>query len=610
MINPDSKYSYLLKTRTADKWEKISINRRAGIAVPLFSLYSKSSIGIGEIPDLKLLVDWCKLTGFSIIQLLPLYDTGNNFAPYSSVSSFALDCMYLKLQDIKGVDDKFSDDILTLKKEFSSNKVHVNYKIKKAKTALLWKMFRNSSPVNYEEFESFKNRNKFWLDDYSLFKVLTDKNFTGQWENWTEDEKNYNLKNLRELIDKNKKQLDFYKWLQWQLFEQMALAKKCAKENGILLMGDIPFLVSRNSADVWSHRQYFNLELSAGAPPDMYSAYGQRWGMPTYNWNAIEKDNYEYLKERLKAAEKYYDMYRIDHFIGLFRIWTMKNSPDSGNDAIRGFYDPEDESNWENHGRKIIDMLLDSTSMLPCAEDLGTVPACSGPILLEYGIPGTDCQRFLKKDYNFINPELYRTNSISILSLHDTAFFINWWNYEAGSIEKELFEIICSRNNLSEQDCRSIKNNLFDKGKSGHGRLFWNKNLTPENVRTYLKDFTNSSEELIHLYLYTYEEKKKYLNYLGDITKPVNKSELVYRSLKILSTSNSIFNIQFLNEYLCIEKRLLKKINRRKYRINKPGTTNKNNWSIKLPVSLEKLMKLKINPVLLSMNRKANRMIK
>ena len=168
-----SNYKYLLSTKTKSKWQKLGIDKRAGIAVPLFSLYSKSGIGIGEIPDLKLLIDWCKKTGFSIIQLLPLYDMGIDFSPYSAVSSFALDYIYLNLEQLKDIEiGPFAKEIKKLKIKFPSSKGRVDYNIKKAKYELLWKIFksniiptlRNGSADGVEKLlKFFIKENKYWL---------------------------------------------------------------------------------------------------------------------------------------------------------------------------------------------------------------------------------------------------------------------------------------------------------------------------------------------------------------------------------------------------------------------------------------------------------------
>jgi len=158
-------------------------------------------------------------------------------------------------------------------------------------------------------------------------------------------------------------------------------------------MGDLPFLVSRDSADVWANKNYFKLHLTSGAPPDMYFAMGQKWGMPPYRWEEIEKDKYIYIKEKLKFAANFYNMFRIDHFVGLFRVWTIENNTPEEQASLIGNFDPKNKPLWKKSGEKIIDVMIQNPEMLPCAEDLGTVPDCSNKTLEEYGIPGMDVQR-------------------------------------------------------------------------------------------------------------------------------------------------------------------------------------------------------------------------
>jgi 4-alpha-glucanotransferase len=322
---------------------------------------------------LKLLADWCKKTGMSIIQLLPMNDTGDDFAPYNSVSSFALDPMYLSIYNLKNTDiTKFEKDLLKLKKNFKRSG-RADYKIKKAKLNLLWNIFKAGMPDTDAELKNYISQNLYWLKDYALFKVIRESIPIPSWDQWNDSIKYRELDALQDIEINNYQEIQFYCWVQWQLYEQMKEAKQYAAERGVLIMGDLPFLVSKQSADVWAHQNYFRLDLSAGAPPDMYFALGQKWGMPPYNWDEIAKDEFNYIREKLKYAENFYDMYRIDHFVGLFRVWTTPADSDLDN-ASEGSYLPGEEYLWEAQGRKIIDAMVNSYSMLPFAEDLGTVP--------------------------------------------------------------------------------------------------------------------------------------------------------------------------------------------------------------------------------------------
>lgn len=612
-----NKFSYnnLLRTRTENIWARIGIKRRAGVVIPLFSIFSHESIGIGEIPDLKLVIDWCVKTGMSIIQLLPLNETGIDFAPYNAISSFALEPMYLKLTELKGTDiNTFKQEITPLKKKFNKNKTRVDYRIKRKKLKLLWKIFLNTN-TDVPDFHDYVNNNRYWLTDYAVFKLIKESKSGKMWEKWAA---NYRKSLTKSIEKKNLRKVQFLYWIQWQLFEQMKAVKVYAVKNDVLLMGDLPFLTSRDSADVWAHQKYFKLNLSAGAPPDMYFAFGQKWGMPPYNWNEIEKDNYVYIKEKLKYAENFYDMYRIDHFVGLFRIWTTKtsllsfqNKKGSENQAPAGKFDPEQEDKWENHGKKIINVMLHSSSMLPCGEDLGTVPECSNKTLREYGIPGIDFQRFNKnKKYEFIPHEKYRINSSSVISTHDSSFFPLWWKHEAGTIDKKLFLYLCSLNNIKGNELTKALKLLFDKTKSRHGRLFWNKSISESYLLKILKLSKDQAKGILKLYNETFGEKEKFLKLIYGKYKPDEKPSppFQHKCLKAISTSSSIFSVQLLHEYLYLDKKMFGRMNKWSYRINQPGSENYKNWSIIIPCSLEELLRKKsLNSKIMNFNKKADR---
>lgn len=192
--------SYLLNSRCKDKWQLVGTKRRAGVAVPLFSLYSKNSSGIGELTDLNLLADWCLKTGISIIQLLPLNDVGSDFAPYNSVSSFALDPMYLNLNDLSYTETaELSQKTGTLRKKFRPAFRKVNYKVKQAKLELLWHIYRETNTDEITDYILYKKNNQYWLNDYSVYKVIAELNPGIWWVNWDEDLKTGSMKLLQRL---------------------------------------------------------------------------------------------------------------------------------------------------------------------------------------------------------------------------------------------------------------------------------------------------------------------------------------------------------------------------------------------------------------------------
>ncbi len=589
------------------------MRRRSGVALPLFSIYSKRSTGIGEISDLRQIIDWCALTGNTILQLLPLNELGYDFSPYNSISTFAIEPMYLCIDKLRKSDlTPFKKEIRELKKKYSISADRVDYSIKKAKLDLLRKIFETADYSSADNFNLFVKDNFHWLKYFALYKVLRKLNNDRNWEQWELNYKYISSLNAERILSEQKNEIFFQYWLQWQLFEQLKTVKRYAKQKNILLMGDIPFLVSRESADVWAYKNYFKLNLSSGAPPDMYLSEGQRWGMPPYNWANIEADNFGYVKHRLKYAENFYDMFRIDHFVGLFRVWTIDVKLPKGYGGQHGKFDPEEEYLWEPHGRRILRVVCDATSMLPCAEDLGTVPDCSDKVLREFGIPGINVMRWTKKENNnfeFLPAEDYRLNSVAVLSTHDSSTFPDWWNNEAGTLDEFSFRKACERIDITGNHYADVVRILFNEKSGSVKKLLWNDSIS--NVYILLKilnkDFS-AAHEIVSMYLSSYSEKKRFAEYIGmkgDL-KPASTG-FVQKGLNKISSSSSIFSIQLITEYLFLDNKILKTIPACNYRINTPGTIGENNWTIRLPVSIEELMEMKINSLIKKINLKNDR---
>ena len=419
----------LLASPAARQWKLIGTSKRAGITAPLFSLHSTNSAGIGEIIDLKLLIDWCVSVNLSIVQLLPLNDVGFNFRPYDALSSFALDPMYLSLDDLIGVDRAtFQKELDQLKSEASMNSDLIDYSIKGKKLELLWKIYIKYYDPNHQGYQGFLERERFWLDDYGVFKVIRYLHQEKHWLDWPLDHQRKDAEALAQIREEHSQAVSFQFWMQWQLAEQMHAIKRYADSKSVLLMGDLPFLVSRESADVWSHPEYFKLSYSSGAPPDDFLVEGQRWGMPPYEWSTIERDNYSYLREKLRTASNYYHTFRLDHAIGVFRLWTINMSEPPETAGMNGQYDPVDENGWARHGARILGKILEASPMLPLAEDLGTVPECSPEVLRQMGIPGMDIPRWQRSGDVITPSNLYRELASVSLTTHDMAPVAHWWN--------------------------------------------------------------------------------------------------------------------------------------------------------------------------------------
>ncbi len=317
--------------------------KAAGVAIPVFSLRTKDSSGIGEFSDLKLMVDWAVETGLSVVQVLPVNDTTSTHTwadsyPYRAISIYALHPLYLGLKDYP-LKDKVVHS--RYKKEFKRlNKLEaVDYEsVDKLKWEYFGLLYQDMGKVTLKEADyiSFVDENKKWLLPYACFCYLRDKYKTGVINDWkgyeafSESVKNKLLKD-----DKAIEVIHFYYFIQYLLHKQLLDAKEYAHQQGVILKGDIPIGVDRDSVDVWIEPHLFNLDVSAGAPPDAFAINGQNWGFPTYNWSEMAKDGYQWWINRFKKMNDYFEAYRIDHILGFFRIWEI---PDSSVHALLGYF--------------------------------------------------------------------------------------------------------------------------------------------------------------------------------------------------------------------------------------------------------------------------------
>lgn len=314
--------------------------KTAGVAVPLFSLRSINSFGIGDISDLKLLADWCCKCGLKVIQLLPINDTTawrnwSDSYPYNAISAFALNPIYLDISKL-GLDDNL---FLTQQRDNLNSLKTVDYP---EVLRLKWDYFREAFSLHHKktekqsDYQDFLKQNSDWLDTYVAFCVLRDRFNTPDFNKWG-DYAIYNNDKISELLKENKLEAGIHYFLQYHLHCQMRDAVAYVHSKGIALKGDIAIGVSPHSAEAWAMPNLFDNTMSAGAPPDAFSDDGQVWGFPTYRWDIMANDNYSWWQKRLQCMAQYFDAYRIDHILGFFRIWEV---PRNATSALLGHFRP------------------------------------------------------------------------------------------------------------------------------------------------------------------------------------------------------------------------------------------------------------------------------
>ena len=312
----------------------------AGTAVPVFSLRTEDSFGIGDFHDLKKMADWAAKTGQRVIQLLPVNDTTMTGTwadsyPYCANSIYALHPQFIYLPDAGVRKDKAYRELRT---ELDTLPEVDYVKVNAEKDRLLRKAFasRRVKVCGSDDFKAFVNENRSWLDAYCAFRILLRNTGSGNPSTWGKYAK-YSKRKVNALLQENRDEADYISFVQYHLHRQLKEARDYARSKGIVLKGDLPIGVSRTSVDAWQNPEQFNMDSQAGAPPDAFAKDGQMWGFPTYDWERMEKDGFAWWKARLRNMEQYFDLFRIDHILGFFRIWEIPAGARSG---LLGHFNP------------------------------------------------------------------------------------------------------------------------------------------------------------------------------------------------------------------------------------------------------------------------------
>lgn len=319
------------------------MKKRTGIVVPISALYTKDCPSCGDFLALKDLADFCKKAGFSIVQLLPVNDTGTQSSPYSGLSAFALHPLFIRINALpefaaamKG-NKAFATAYKAFEKEFGYKKRFDYDAVLGEKTKLLHLLFNYIEKKNSKDEAEANKLNKElakfvrsnqWIIPYAVFKNIKDENMQASWKSWDESiqKLSYDQIKLKWQNKAKKSSHDFFVWCQLRASEQFKEGAESLRAKKIILKGDIPILMNEDSVDCWTYPEFFRQELRAGSPPDGGNPMGQNWGFPTYDWDRLEADEFTWWKDRIKTSAQYYDAFRIDHILGFFRIWASKEN--------------------------------------------------------------------------------------------------------------------------------------------------------------------------------------------------------------------------------------------------------------------------------------------
>ena len=420
--------------------------RRAGLLIPLFSCASTASWGIGDIGDIAPITAWLAGAGQRFLQLLPLNEMApGQQSPYSAISAMAIDPIFISVPRVPEFEAIGGEAALSSADREALAAVRRAPRIPhQAVRALKLRALRASFERFLERewrrggdrdraLRAYANEQAWWLEDYSLFRALHAREQEHKWLDWPDALQRRDPPAIdrarRELAD----EVLFQQYLQWLAGTQWQQARQHA--HGVALFGDLPFMVDSDSADVWVRQHQFRLDRSVGAPPDAFSATGQDWGMPVYQWAALAADDYRWLRERARRSADLFDGYRVDHLVGLYRTYgRMKNGGD-------GFFSPADEPAQRALGETVLDLFRGAGAEI-IAEDLGTVPDFVRASLARLGIPGFRVFRWERlwhtDGHPFRDPSEYPQLSVAAAGTHDTEPVAAWWDAAPQSERRQV----------------------------------------------------------------------------------------------------------------------------------------------------------------------------
>ena len=409
--------------------------RSCGILVHPSSFPSKYGMGDFGL-EAKQFINFLVETDQSIWQVLPLGPTGFGDSPYASYSAFAGNHYFISLDTLVEKGLLKSNEVaeaempITTKADYATSysKKEVLYKIASER------FYKNITKNEERSLRKFCKENQFWLDDYCLFIASSIQNSRNVWNQWTLELVQRDPVAMAKFRKQQSEEIKYQTWLQYEFFNQWYALKEYANSRGIRVIGDIPIFVDHNSADVWAHQQYFevdkqgNRKLVAGVPPDYFSETGQLWGNPLYKWDVLEKDGYSWWVERFRQMFELYDAIRVDHFRGFDAYWQVDAKEKT---AIKG--------DWiSGPGKKLFKKIKEELGELPIiAEDLGVMTPSVEELRDSFQFPGMKILQFAfgSDSKNSFLPHNYNQNCVVYTGTHDNDTTIGWF-HSAPEIER------------------------------------------------------------------------------------------------------------------------------------------------------------------------------
>jgi 4-alpha-glucanotransferase len=555
--------------------------RRAGVFVPVFALRREGDAGCGDTLAVRRMADWCAHHGFRVLQVLPINETSGDNSPYNAISSCALDITTLAPDPahVPGLTKKTLNQTFSPKLRRLLASGPVRYRLVKA---LKWQICREAfahfgtpggaTPDLLKDFDNFRSEEEAWLFPYALFRALmATQNDSPVWEAWPPHLRSLAsaLDWLRHLTPKQRNlfevEIRFYQFVQWVLHRQWQETSAHAAAQGVTLMGDIPFGVSRSSADVWAQPEQFDLKWCGGAPPEplfqpdeFTKKWGQNWGIPLYRWDIMEHDGFAWWRRRVRQITRFFKIFRIDHVLGFYRVYSFPWPPQDNArytsltpDEVRALagdlprflpHDDDTEASRASNqaaGERLLRVLQDAAGdAIITAEDLGVVPTYVRPSLLALGISGFKIPMFERDEASreYKPTSEYPVLSLATLSTHDHETMRGMWERLWAAIEADL-----GPGTIPQGD-----QGLGEAGRQAAWELYRLHRFAQLDDRTLLRDFEPTVREAL---------------------------------LRALWATPSWLAIAMITDLFGLD-----------LRFNVPGPVSESNWSERLPFTVDDLL--------------------
>jgi 4-alpha-glucanotransferase len=434
--------------------------RRAGILVPLFSIPSSHSWGIGEIGDIPLFVEWLRAAGQRILQLLPINEMPpGERSPYSALSAMAIDPQFISLRQIEdftalGGEARLEPDLRARLGRVRAAPTIDYATVRELKQIALERAFARFKETEWAAETSraaalrqYIESEAGWLDDYALFRALHARHEERSWLEWPAPLRDRDPSALAQARAELADGILYRQYLQWVAEGQWRAARETIRD--IALFGDLPFMVSADSADVWARQDEFRMDASVGVPPDAFSKTGQDWGLPVYRWDVVAERDFSWLRERARRNALLFDGYRVDHLVGLYRTYFR---PHDGGEPR---FTPPEEDAQTRLGEHVLQVFREPGAEI-IAEDLGVVPDFVRASLARLSVPGYKVLRWERHWHDegqpFRDPSDYPACAVATSGTHDTETLAAWWEGAPAEEKQAVLAIPSVRARMTSED--------------------------------------------------------------------------------------------------------------------------------------------------------------